>query len=139
MVFPYLKGLIVIKEICILFLYIYCGSFLFIYLVLDTFPLYQCSFILALVGVMNQISINLINFLWKGVIMNTKKYHIINCKVVTNPKDRGGLGIKDPIWMNLALGSTLIWRMITGKLEWWKKIDTRSNLGDQEPAILENN
>jgi hypothetical protein len=29
MVFPYLKGLIVIKRFCILFLYICCGSFVF--------------------------------------------------------------------------------------------------------------
>ena len=29
MVLPYLKGLMVINDICILFLYIYCGAFVF--------------------------------------------------------------------------------------------------------------
>jgi hypothetical protein len=42
--------------------------------------------------------------------------------MVRSPKDRGGLGIKDPSLMNLDLGAKLVWRLITRKVEWWKKV-----------------
>jgi hypothetical protein len=51
-----------------------------------------------------------------------KKYHLINWKMVKNPKDRGGLGIRDLAMMNVAMGVKLLWRMITGKPSWWKKV-----------------
>jgi hypothetical protein len=31
------------------------------------------------------------------------------------------LAIKDSSLMKLAQGANIIWRMITGRLEWWKK------------------
>jgi hypothetical protein len=34
----------------------------------------------------------------------------------------GGLGIKDPTLMNLALGAKLLWQLITRTYDWWKKI-----------------
>jgi hypothetical protein len=53
---------------------------------------------------------------------NEKKYHLINWKVVKNPKYRGGLRIIDPTMMNVAMGEFFLWRMIIGKLAWWKKV-----------------
>jgi hypothetical protein len=32
-----------------------------------------------------------------------------------------GLGVKDPMLMNISLGAKLLWRLLTGKNEWWKK------------------
>jgi hypothetical protein len=46
-----------------------------------------------------------------------KKVPSNKLKTVRAPKDRGGLGIKDPSLVNFALRAKLIWRMITGKLE----------------------
>jgi hypothetical protein len=37
------------------------------------------------------------------------------------PKIHGGLGIRDLALFNLALGANLLWRLITGKSEWWKQ------------------
>jgi hypothetical protein len=34
---------------------------------------------------------------------NTKKFHLINWKMVRELKDKEGLGIKDPILLNLAM------------------------------------
>jgi len=42
--------------------------------------------------------------------------------MVRTPKARGGIGIKDPTLMNLALLSNLLWWLITGIYDWWKKI-----------------
>jgi len=41
---------------------------------------------------------------------------------VRAPKYQGGLGIKDPSLENLALGDKFLWRLISGKIEWWKKV-----------------
>jgi hypothetical protein len=31
------------------------------------------------------------------------------------------MGIKDPYYMNLVMGVKLVWRLIAGKVDWWKK------------------
>jgi hypothetical protein len=40
---------------------------------------------------------------------------------VRAPKSNGGLGIKDPMLANLALGAKMLWRMIMGDYVNWKK------------------
>jgi hypothetical protein len=75
--------------------------------VLVALPLYQCPTLLAPHTIMNQISMNVWKFLWQGGRSNERKYHLINWKMVRNPKDKGGLGIKDPIMMNVAMGEKL--------------------------------
>jgi hypothetical protein len=47
---------------------------------------------------------------------------LINWKVVIAPRDKGILGMKDTSLMNIEMGAKMIWRLITGKLDWWKKI-----------------
>jgi hypothetical protein len=37
-------------------------------------------------------------------------------------KDRGGLIIRDHFLLNLELGGKLFWRMIMGRVDWWKKV-----------------
>jgi len=49
-------------------------------------------------------------------------FHLINWKVVRIPKDKGGLGIKHLSVMNIAMGAKLLWRLITGISNRWKKI-----------------
>jgi hypothetical protein len=46
---------------------------------------------------------------------------MVNWAITCAPKENGGLGIRDPERINLALGAKLIWRVITGEKEWWKK------------------
>jgi hypothetical protein len=47
---------------------------------------------------------------------------MVKWNTVRAPKDRGRLGIKDPTIMNMALGAKLVWKLISRKLEWWKKV-----------------
>jgi hypothetical protein len=60
-------------------------------------------------------------FLWQGGKDNEKKFHMVNWAITCAPKENGGLGIRDPEKINLALGAKVIWRIITGGKEWWKK------------------
>jgi hypothetical protein len=46
---------------------------------------------------------------------------VVNWSIVYAPKENGGLGIQDPKNINMALGEKLIWHLITGSREWWKK------------------
>ena len=59
-------------------------------------------------------------FLWQGGKVQRKKFHLVKWDTAKRPKIKGGLGIKDPQQMNKALGAKLIWRLVTGKKEWWK-------------------
>jgi hypothetical protein len=47
---------------------------------------------------------------------------LVSWSVVRAPKDRGGLGIRDPALLNLAMGGKMVWRLIIGKVDWWKKV-----------------
>ena len=46
---------------------------------------------------------------------------MVNWAITCAPKENGGLGIRDPKMINLALRAKLIWRVIKGEKEWWKK------------------
>jgi hypothetical protein len=48
--------------------------------------------------------------------------HLINWNVVRALKTHGGLGILDPTLSNLDLGEKILWRLVSGKKEWWKKV-----------------
>jgi len=51
----------------------------------------------------------------------TKIFHLSNWNLVRAPKDHGGQGVWDPEIVNLALGSKILWRLVSGKNKWWKK------------------
>lgn len=53
-------------------------------------------------------SITIWNFLWKGWKNNDTKFYLINWNVVRFPKEMGGLGIWDPLLVNIALGAKLV-------------------------------
>ena len=51
---------------------------------------------------------------------NEKKFHLVNWESVQRPKSQGGLAIKDPQLMNIALGAKTLWHLISNPKEWWK-------------------
>jgi hypothetical protein len=58
--------------------------------------------------------------------------HLVNWNIVRVPKSHGGLGILDPTLSNISLGDKILWRLVTGKKEWWKKVLVHKYLeGDQ--------
>jgi hypothetical protein len=76
-------------------------------------------------------------FLWKGGKSNIEKYHLVNCKIVRAPKDRGGLGIKNPSLMNLFFCAKIIWRLVASRLEWWKKVSCKKYFNQCQKIIID--
>jgi hypothetical protein len=84
-------------------------------------------------GVKKDMAQLICKFLWQGGKSNSKKNHLVNWHIVTAPKDHGGLGVKDPKLVNIALGSKLLWRLIKGNKEWWKSaIIKKYRLGNRK-------
>jgi hypothetical protein len=96
------------------------GRMILIKLVLSTLPLFQFSSLLALKGVLKDMAHLIRKFLWQGGKSNSKKFHLVNWDIVSTPKKSGGLGIRDPEVENIAMGSKLLWRIVSGRKEWWK-------------------
>jgi hypothetical protein len=75
-------------------------------------------------------------FLWQGGNSNTKKFHLVNWNIVSSPKVNGGLGIIDIEVVNLVMGAKIVWRLITGRKEWWKSdITKKYKLGARKICI----
>jgi hypothetical protein len=58
--------------------------------------------------------------LWEGGKIETKIFHFIKWSIIISPKDKGGLSIKDPTIMNATMGAKIMWRLITGSMDWRK-------------------
>jgi hypothetical protein len=60
----------------------------------------------------------------KKVLMAGRKFklkEISPCKEISTiraPKTHGGVGIKDPTLMNLAMGTKILWRLVTKRYDW---------------------
>ena len=61
-------------------------------------------------------------FLWQGGKTQTKKFHLVKWEIIKRAKSHGGLGIRDPELTSKAMGAKLIWRLVSGKKEWWKEV-----------------
>ena len=48
------------------------------------------------------------------------------------------MGIRDPEQMNKALGAKLIWRLVTGKKEWWKEVIRKKYIKRPRSKILDS-
>jgi hypothetical protein len=105
--------------------------------VLFSFPIYQFSSCWLLWELKN-LAQAIKKFLWQGGKSNTKRFHLENWNLVRSPKDHGGLGVRDIELVNIALGSKLLWRMVTGKNEWWKKALLKKYFSGERRRCLDN-
>jgi hypothetical protein len=48
-------------------------------------------------------------FIWQGGKANSKQFHLVNWQLVKSSKYHGGLGVRDPEMVNLAMGSKILW------------------------------
>jgi hypothetical protein len=112
------------------------GRVVLIKSVMSSLPLFQFSSLLAPKGAMKDMAQLICKFLWQGGKSNAKKFHLVNWNIVSSPKDSGGLGIRDPEVVNIAMGAKLLWRLITGRKEWWKStIIKKYNLGARKRCL----
>jgi hypothetical protein len=62
----------------------------------------------------------------------------VNWSIVRVPKSHGGMGNKDHSLMNLAMGFKLLWRLISGKYDLWKKIIQKKYFEGHMKRCLDN-
>lgn len=62
------------------------------------------------------------SFLWQGGKQYNKKFSLARWEKVMLPYEKGGIGIRLPGLMSIALGKKIIWTMINGNGHWWEKI-----------------
>jgi len=63
--------------------------------------------------VLSVMVMDVLKFLWKGVRVSIKKFHLINWATMKYLKLHGGLGIRDRTLVNKAVGANITWRLIT--------------------------
>jgi hypothetical protein len=62
------------------------------------------------------------NFLWQGGKNNDKNFHLINSNAVQFQKEKGGLGIRNPLMVNISPGAKLVSELISHSKEWYLRL-----------------
>ena len=102
------------------------GKVILMKYVLTSLPLYQHSILLAPKTFISKMDGLLRRFLWEGGENNDRRLHLVNWDTLKMPLLEGGLQLHDLAAQNLALGSKLLWNIVSGKPSWstrvlWKK------------------
>jgi hypothetical protein len=79
--------------------------------VLSSQQIYQAAYLLAPKSISWQINKLLRDFLWHGGKGNRRKFHLVSWEMVKRPLREGGLQIRDPTLVNIALGCKILWKM----------------------------
>ena len=98
------------------------GKTILIKVVLSYLAIYPCSGLLAPKFILNWMSIMIQNFLWQGGKNNDKNFHLIDSKAVQFQKEKGGLGIRNPLMANISPGAKLISKLISHSKEWYLRL-----------------
>eukprot|EP00253_Pinus_taeda_P015062 PITA_15062 len=89
--------------------------------VLQAIPIYPLSIMAAPVGVCDKIREIIRKFIWSGSDQK-KKWALVSWSQLTERKEKGGLGLRDPETLNRVLGAKLWWRWLSGGNDLWKTI-----------------
>ena len=110
--------------------------------VLISLPVYQNSILLAPKTFISKVDGLLRRFMWEGGKNNERRLHLVNWDTIKKPFLEGGLQMRDLVAQNLALGSKLLWNIVSGNPSWskrvlWKKYFHGHHLRclDQPPRI----
>eukprot|EP00253_Pinus_taeda_P035515 PITA_35515 len=90
---------------------------------IQAIPIYSLSVMAAPKGICNKLVEIYRKFLWGGP-KQQKKWALCSWKSLTKPKEKGGLGLRDPWTLNQVLAAKLRWRWLQGGLDLWKEIWT---------------
>eukprot|EP00253_Pinus_taeda_P010380 PITA_10380 len=89
--------------------------------VLQAIPIYPLSIMAAPAGVCAKIREIIRKFIWSGSDQK-KKWALVLWSQLTERKEKGGLGLRDPEVLNRVLGAKLWWRWLSGGNDLWKTI-----------------
>eukprot|EP00253_Pinus_taeda_P018718 PITA_18718 len=104
--------------------------------VLQTIPVYPLSIMAAPLGICARIREIIRNFIWRGADQK-KKWALASWCQLTERKEKGGLGLRDPETLNKVLGAKLWWRWLRGGNDLWKIIwKEKYNMPDSAVEIL---
>jgi len=97
------------------------GRIVLINSILNAIPIFHLSFFKMPVEVGKKIVRIQREFLWGGVA-GGRKINWVNWNLVCQPKELGGLGVKDVRLMNLSLLAKWRWRLLDGEYGLWKEV-----------------
>eukprot|EP00253_Pinus_taeda_P024197 PITA_24197 len=104
--------------------------------VLQAIPVYPLSIMAAPLGICIRIREIIRNFIWRGADQK-KKWALASWSQLTERKEKGGLGLRDPEILNKVLGAKLWWRWLSGGNDLWKTIwKEKYNMPDSAVEIL---
>eukprot|EP00253_Pinus_taeda_P011982 PITA_11982 len=89
--------------------------------VLQAIPIYPLSIMAAPLGVCAKIREIIRKFIWSRSDQK-KKWAFVSWSQLTERKEKGGLGLRDPETLNRVLGAKLWWRWLSGGNDLWKVI-----------------
>ena len=98
------------------------GKLVLLKSVLSNIPIYQSSILLAPSSVISKIETLFKNFLWEGGKGNLKKPHLVSWDKVQRTYREGGLQVRSIHAQNLAMGTKILWQIVSGKTSWSKKV-----------------
>eukprot|EP00253_Pinus_taeda_P022123 PITA_22123 len=98
------------------------GKIILMKVILSSLLLYQHSILLAPKTFINKMEVLLRRFLWEGGKNNERSLHLVKWDTIKKPFMEGGLQIRGLAAQNLALGTKLLWDIVSGKLSWSKKV-----------------
>jgi hypothetical protein len=89
--------------------------------ILQAIPLYLFSALVISKTILNVIKGLQRNFLWQGSLAS-KKWALVTWNTICKPKDKGGLGLRDPEILNQTLGAKNWWRWLQQNEELWSHL-----------------
>jgi len=103
--------------------------------VLQSMPTYLFSVLGAPKGVIKEIRALQRNFLW-GKNQDRPKWALVSWEKLCMPKGQGGLGIRDPDTLGLALRAKIWWRWVSKGDIPWAKLWCRKYAPNCDPELL---
>eukprot|EP00253_Pinus_taeda_P024757 PITA_24757 len=97
------------------------GRIVLVKSVLQAIPIYPLSIMAVPLGICSKIREIMRKFIWGGSNQQ-KKWALVSWNHLTERKQKGGLGLRDPERLNKVLGAKLWWCWLRGGNDLWKLI-----------------
>eukprot|EP00253_Pinus_taeda_P017089 PITA_17089 len=112
------------------------GRIVLVKSVLQAIPIYPLLIMAVPLGIYSKIREIMRNFIWGGS-NHQKKWALVSWNHLTERKEKGGLGLRDPERLNKVLGAKLWWCWLRGGNDLWKVIWRRKyNMSNTSVDIL---